>query len=109
MYRESELFEHPTRSHTVHWSEQSEKFATGEVLHGLLMEGARIVGVVFMQEKPLLGGRRVRVYLVTLHSTNGDVQRLSLVENPYVSRLLSEHGAQVIRMNWRKGASTGGR
>jgi hypothetical protein len=99
---DSELFDLPARAHNARWSEQSEKFATGEVLHTLLMDGARIVGVVFMQEKPLHGGRRVRVYLITVRYTNGEVQRLSLVENPYVSRLLAEQGAQVIRLNWRK-------
>ncbi|MFN8379964.1 MAG: hypothetical protein U0452_14970 [Anaerolineae bacterium] len=107
MFMDTELFEVPTRTHVAHWSEQSEKYATGEVLHGLLMEGARICGVVFMQEKPLLGGRRVRVYLVNLREQNGENHRLALIENPYVSRLLQEYGAQVIRMNWRKGAPAG--
>ena len=102
MYVESELFERPAHQPTAHWSGRSEQFATGEVLHGLLLSGAHISGVVFMQEKPLNGGRRVRVYLVTLHLPDGDAQRLALVENPYVSRLLLENGAQVIRMNWRK-------
>lgn len=103
MFVDSELFEVPARSHTTHWSEQSEKYATGEVLHGLLLEGAHICGVVFMQEKPLHGGRRMRVYIVNLRESNGEFHRLALVENPYVARLLHEHGAQVIRMNWRKG------
>jgi hypothetical protein len=104
MYVETELFERPIQHPTAHWSGQSEQFATGEVLHTLLLDGAHIAGVVFMQEKPLNSGRRDRIYLVTLHLPDGDAQRLSLVENPYVSRLLAENGAQVIRMNWRKDA-----
>ena len=109
MFTETEFFEYPHRTTSVHWSKESEQFATGEVLHSMLMEGARISGVVFMQEKPLLGGRRVRVYWVTLHTPGDEPHRLLLVENPYVSRLLHEYGAQVIRMNWRKGAVSLGR
>jgi len=102
MFIDTELFEVPARIQTAHWSEVSEKYATGEVLHSLLLHGAHICGVVFMQEKPLHGDRRVRVYLINLCEQNGEGHRLALVENPYVTRLLHEYGAQIIRMNWRK-------
>lgn len=102
MLLDNELFDVPTRTPAVHWSEHSAQYATGEVLHHLLHEGARILGVVFLQEKPLLGGRRAHIYLVNLADPQRGAHRLALVENPYVTRLLHDCGAQIIRLNWRK-------
>lgn len=101
MLIDNELFEPHARLH-AHWSPQSEKYATGEVLHALLNEGMHIRGVVFLQQKPLNGGRRANIYVVTLQRHNTDSMRLLLVENPYVLRLLKDSGAQIIHMNWRK-------
>ncbi|HYO87824.1 MAG TPA: hypothetical protein VER79_04200, partial [Candidatus Limnocylindrales bacterium] len=82
MLIENELFASESRSYSAHWSEHSEQYATGEVLHALLNEGMHIRGVVFVQQKPLLGGRRANVYLVTLQRHDADPMRLALVENP---------------------------
>ena len=43
MFTETEFFEYPHRTTSVHWSKESEQFATGEVLHSMLMEGARVI------------------------------------------------------------------
>ncbi|HYO89810.1 MAG TPA: hypothetical protein VER79_14265 [Candidatus Limnocylindrales bacterium] len=98
----NELFETGTRLSSAHWSEVSEQYATGEVLHSLLNEGMHITGVVFLQQKPLSGGRRAHIYLVNLQRHDAPAMRLALVENPYVTRLLHDCGAQIIHLNWRK-------
>ncbi len=105
MLFDNELFEMRTRLPSPHWSEDSQQYATGEVLHALLDEGMHISGVVFLQQKPLSGGRRAHIYLVTLQRHDAPAMRLALVENPYVTRLLRDCGAQIIRLNWRKDAT----
>lgn len=104
MLFDRELFE-TSRLPAVHWAEDSQQLATGEVLHALLDEGMHICGVVFLQQKPLGGGRRAHIYLVTLQRHDLQPVRLALVENPYVTRLLQDCGAQIIRLNWRKDAT----
>jgi hypothetical protein len=104
MLFDNERFE-SGRLPAAHWSEDSQQYATGEVLHALLNEGMHICGVVFLQQKPLAGGRNARIYLVTLQRHDSPPKRLALVENPYVTRLLKDCGAQIIRLNWRKDAT----
>lgn len=84
-----------------HWCPHSEKFAGGDALLTALEEGWQIIGIIFRQDFWYAGVRRVPVYHFELYRPD-EVIRMAVIQNPYVTRLVSECGVQVVLMNQRK-------
>lgn len=87
-----------------HWSPFSEKYTGGDALVTALDDGWKVRGVVFRQEFWLAGVRRVCLYHVELER-NSETNRMIVVQNPYVTRLLYDSDAQVVLINQRKETS----
>ena len=87
-----------------HWNPFSEKYTGGDALVTALDEGWKVRGVVFRQELWLAGVRRVCLYHIELER-GGETQRMVVLQNPYVNRLLYGSDAQVVLINQRKQTS----
>lgn len=88
---------------TRHWSPRSENYATGDALFRALDEGCEIDGVIFKQESWFGGSRRTLVYHVFLRQPGGTTStRMTLVDNPYLSRMIYTLNVQVVQLNERK-------
>jgi hypothetical protein len=84
-----------------HWCPQSEKITTGDALLSAFDDGWQVHGVVFQQEHWHNGGRRVNLYHVKLQRKDQCVTMV-VVQNPYISRLLTQLRVQVVQINQRK-------
>lgn len=96
-----ELFNPNALEQNHHWSPNSEAFASGEALLQALDNGWQVQGVIFRQEFWLAGGRRTYIYHLTLRR-DGDVLKMALVYNPFISRFIHRMGVQVVQQNERK-------
>lgn len=83
-----------------HWSE-SEKFSPADALLSALEQGWQIHGIVFKQEYWHTAGRRVPVFHFKLERDD-IITPMSVVENPFITRLLCDMKVRVVRLNERK-------
>jgi hypothetical protein len=84
-----------------HWHPQSEKYTGGDALLTAIDEGWMVEGVIFRQEFWLAGVRRVCVFHIDLRRGD-ETAKMLVMQNPYVTRMVHELGAQVVLINQRK-------
>src|SRR5215213_10965032 len=84
-----------------HWSPVSEKYTGGDALLTAIDEGWKVDGVIFRQEFWLAGVRRVCVFHVDLRRGD-ETAKMLVMQNPYVTRMVHDLGAQVVLINQRK-------
>src|SRR5215813_1975581 len=84
-----------------HWHAESETYTGGDALVTALDEGWVVDGVIFRQEFWLAGVRRVCVFHIDLRRGEESAKML-VMQNPYVTRMVHDLGAQVVLINQRK-------
>lgn len=84
-----------------HWSPSCERYTGGDALTTAIEAGWRIKGVIFRQEFWLAGVRRVCVFHIDLERAD-EIEKMTVVHNPYVIRYIRELGAQVVQINQRR-------
>jgi hypothetical protein len=81
-----------------HWSPETDNFACGDALTGVLEDGWKPAHVVFREDCWRGGLRHVSVYHVRL--ARGDEKvTMHVVQNPGVDRILHDMDVQIVQMN----------
>src|SRR5690554_6563261 len=98
--RDADMFD-PKEGEKYYWSPTSQDYASGEALLAALDNGWQVDGVIFRQEIWLTVGRRTNLYHITL-IRDGEVIKMKMVDNPFITRLIHRLKIQVVRVNERK-------
>jgi hypothetical protein len=81
-----------------HWCAHCEKYCGGDTLLIALEDGWIAKGVIFRQTFWLQHKRQINVFHITLQRSQRLIQ-LSVIDNPFVNRLLQQMDCQVVQLN----------
>jgi hypothetical protein len=90
----------------LHWSQQSQVYASAEVLTQRMRDGWRLGDVAAVETFYYGGYRWVEVYYFTLLRGESRME-LPVLANPVVLRLIHERGLSVVRVNTYRGDEHG--
>lgn len=83
---------------TQHWNAQSEKYAGADGLLTMIYNGWNMKPEVLREERWFAGMRLVYIYHITLER-DGEVVKMPVIHNPYISRMIARHDINVVPMS----------